>query len=368
MTSREPARSRNLGRLSRLPGWRPAAVIGLAIFLIATGTLAGNAYWSAVVSRSATVTAATPSTTTSGVDGLTVTYKQGLTVGGSVVISAPLLADTAPITITNTGSTPLNYSVSVSGGDAAVSLLLWKRGATCDAGTVPAAGATTGTLSAPPVMPADATSAVAGASLLLCARTILTASFADAAGVTITPTMTFTGRVGDNWSVASATAFTQTATYNWFRIKHSASGKCVDANGQSTAVGTTMILYTCKTPNKTDNQSFRFEPVGNQFRIYIGSGTGAGPVVAPADNNPNPQVQLAAKTTTAGALLNRQLWNVVFRGAVGDFQLVNQETGHCLTMKSPIDGTAFTTTACTTSTDTGNKDYRAQHYNSVEIP
>lgn len=366
MTSRKPARSRNLARLSRLPGWRPAAVIGLVIFLIATGTLAGNAYWSAVVSRSATVTAATPATTTSGIDGLTATYKQGLTLGGSVVISAPLLADTAPITITNTGSTPLNYSVSVSGGDAAVTLLLWKRGATCDAGTVPAAGATTGTLLAPPVMPADAASAAAGVSLLLCARTILTSTFADAAAVTITPTMTFTGRVGDNWSVGSGTAFTQTATHSWFRIKHSFSGKCVDANGQSTALGTTMVLFPCKLPDKTDNQSFRFEPVGSQFRIYIGNGTGIGPVVAPTVDTQNAQVQLVAKTTTTGALLNRQLWNVVANGAAGDYRLVNQQTGQCLTMNNSNDLTVFVMTTC--SSNSGTNEYRAEHYSFVEIP
>ena len=366
MTSREPAQSRNVDRPSRLPGWRPAAVIGLTVFLIATGTLAGNAYWSAVVSRSATVTAAAPATTTSGVDGLAVTYKQGFAPSGSVVIAVPLLADTAPITITNTGSTPLNYSVSVSGGNAAVTLQLWTRGATCDAGSVPAAGATTGTLSVPPPMPADATSAAAGASLLLCARTTLAGNFADAAGVTNTPTMTFTGRVGDNWSAASGTAFIQTATYNWFRVKHSFSGKCLDANGAPSAVGTTMILFPCKVPDKTDNQSFRFEPVGSQFRIYIGNGTGLGPVVAPAVDTLNAQVQLVAKTTTAGALLNRQLWNVVADGVAGDYRLVNQHNSLCLSMNNSNDLTVFVMTTC--STNRGTNEYRAEHFSFVEIP
>lgn len=366
MTSREPAESRNVDRLSRLPGWRPAAVIGLAIFLIATGTLAGNAYWSAVVSRSATVTAAAPATTTSGVDGLAATYKQGFAPSGSVVIAAPLLADTAPIMITNTGSTPLNYSVSVSGGNATVTLQLWKRGATCDAGSAPAPGATTGTLSAPPPMPADATSAAAGVSLLLCARTTLTSAFADAAGVTITPTMTFIGRVGDNWSAASGTAFTQTATYNWFRVKHSFSGKCFDANGAPIALGATMVLFPCKAPDKTDNQSFRFEPVGNQFRIYIGNGTGTGPVVAPTVDTENAQVQLVAKTTIAGALLNRQLWNVVANGATGDYRLVNQQSSRCLTMNNSNDLTVFVMTTC--ASNSGTSQYRAEHYSFVEIP
>ena len=366
MTSREPVRSHNLDRLSGLPGWRPAAVIGLVVFLIATGTLAGSAYWSAVVSRSATVTAAAPATTTSGVDGLAVTYKQGFAPSGSVVIAAPSLTVTAPITITNTGSTPLNYSVSVSGGNATVTLLLWTRGATCDASTAPAPGATTGTLSAPPLMPADATSAAAGASLLLCARTTLASNFADAAGVSNTPTMTFTGRVGDNWSAASATVFIQTATYNWFRVKHSSSGKCVDANGVAAAVGTPMVLNPCKAPDKTDNQSFRFEPVGSQFRIYIGNGTGLGPIVAPTLDTPNAQVQLVAKTTTAGALLNRQLWNVVADGAAGDYRLVNQQSGLCLTMNNPNDLTVFMMTTC--STNRGMNEYRAEHFSFVEMP
>jgi hypothetical protein len=368
MMSREQSQSRNVGRSGRLPGWRPAAVIGLAVFLIATGTLAGNAYWTAVASRPATATAAAPATTSAGADGLGITYRQGFAPSGSVVIAAPLVSDTAPIAINNTGSTPLNYSVSVSGGTAAVSLQLWKQGATCDGTTTPAAGATTGTLLAPPAMPADAISAAAGTSILLCARTTLTGNFADSAGVTITPTMTFTGRVGDNWSAATGTAFTQSATYNWFRVRHSFSAKCLDANTASTAVGTTMILYPCKAPDKTDNQSFRFEPVGNQFRIYIGNGTGNGPVVAPNLDANNSEVLLVAKTTVAGDPLDRQLWSVFAHGAAGDYQLVNLKSGRCLAMTNSNDLTVFIITTCTTNTNPGNGAYRAQHFSFVEIP
>ena len=127
-----------------------------------------------------------------------------------------------------------------------------------------------------------------------------------------------------------------------------------------------MILFPCKAPDKTDNQSFRFEPVGSQFRIYIGNGTGTGPVVAPTVDTLNAQVQLVAKTTTAGALLNRQLWNVVADGVAGDYRVVNQQNGLCLTMNNSNDLTAFVMTIC--STNRGTNEYRAEHFSFVEIP
>ena len=352
--------------LSRVPGLRPAIAIALALFLVATGTLAGNAYWSAVTSQAASVTAANIATTSTGTDALSITYKPEFAPSGSAVIAAAVLVDTAPITVNNTGGTPLNYTVTTTGGTSAVSLQLWKRGATCDANTAAAAGATSGTLAAPPSMPSDAASAAAGASILLCARTTLTGNFADVVGVTITPTITFTGRVGDNWNASSGTAFTQSAAYNWFRVKHNYSTKCLDANGASNAVGTQMILYPCKASNRSDNQSFRFEAVGDQYRIYIGNGTGDGPVIAPTSDKKDSEVKLVAKTTTAGANLNRQLWSVVAHGAAGDYQLVNLQNNSCLTMTGTADLTVFTITKCTTNTNVGDTDYRSEHFSFVQ--
>ena len=353
--------------LSTIPGLRPAIAIALALFLVATGTLAGNAYWSAATSTTASVTAASIATSATGADALSITYKQGFAPSGSAAIAAAVLVDTAPITISNTGETPLSYTVTVTGGTAAISLQLWKRGGSCNARTAAAAGATSGTLAAPPSMPANAASAVAGASIVLCARTTLTGNFADVAGVTVSPTITFTGRVGDNWNASSGTAFSQSASYNWFRVKHTYSSKCLDANGASNAVGTQMILYPCKASNRSDNQSFRFEPLGDQYRIYIGNGTGDGPVVAPASDADNSQVQLVAKTTAAGVNLSRQLWSVVAHGAAGGYQLVNLQDNSCLTMTGTADFTVFTITTCTTIMDTSNTDYRSQHFNFSEI-
>lgn len=359
-------RTRAEGLLSTVPGLRPAIALALGLFLVASGTLAGNAYWSAVGAKAASARAAMVSVTTAGGEALTVAYKQGFAAISPM--APPVLADTAPIDVTNTGGTPLNYTVEVSGGVAAVGLQLWKRGATCDAATTPAAGATSGTLAAPPALPSDAASAAAGASIALCARTTLTSIFSDAAGLSLVPTLTFTGRVGDNWNASAGTSFTQTASYNWFQVKHNSSAKCLDGEGAANTVGTRMVLFSCAAANATGNQSFRFEPVGSRYRIYIGNGTAAGPVIAPIADASNSQVQLVTKTIAAGAALDRQLWSIVQHGVAGDYQLINVRSGLCLTMLSSADLAPFTVDTCDNSTSTKKAAYQAEHFNFVEIP
>lgn len=361
MTQPEAASHVRRFRLS-IPGLRPAVAIGLAVFLVATGTLAGNAYWSATTSKAATATAAAVGSASTGADALTVAYVHAFAPGGIVSVGAT----TKSVTIKNTGATPLNYSVSVTGGSAAVTLQLWKQGATCASSTAVPTNATAGTLAAPPSMPTDATSAAAGASIYLCVRTTLTGELT----VAIAPSISFTGRVGDNWSATSSATFTQSMLYHWFAVKHTAAsqyGTCLDSPGSSTAVGTSMIIYACHDPiKKNDNQSFRFEPVGSLFRLYIGVGTGDGPVVASASTTNGALVQLAAKTTTTGTPLNLQLWSIVAHGTAGDYQLKNSASGRCLTVSSDTWSTAFTTSTC--STATSGTAYRTQHFNFVEIP
>jgi hypothetical protein len=348
----------------------------VAVFLVLVGATAGYAAWTAAVAKSASVTAGTAATTSTGLASLSATYKPGLPG-----VTAAVLSDTAPVSVTNTGSAPLAYGLTSTGGDATlnpqITLQVWSStAAACtNAATVPGT-ATSGTLAAPPALPADANAAAAGAVLSLCFRTSITGAYTAAGGLTTTPTIAVVGTVGSNWTASSAVAFTQVAAFNWYQLVHKFSAKCMDANGGNATNNTTLILYPCKAGVATNsNQSFRFAQVGTTafYRIYIGAGAATGPVVTATTNIVGTTtVQLstlvAGDTTTASQL---QQWSVVQHGTAGDFRIVQRSTGGCLTMANSNDLTQFTVTACdataTAATATTSTAYRAQHFTFTEI-
>jgi len=342
---------------------RAALVAVLVAAMVATGSVAGYAVWTAVTAKSASVTAASVAITQTGATDLAVTYKPGF------VTVTPVLTDTASVTITNTGTAPLALALSTSGGDAtlngAVTMQVWKFGTTCDSSTVAPGTATSGTLAAPPGLPSDANSATAGAAVVLCIRTSMTvAAFDTAAPRTTTPSLTVTGTVGANWAATASASFTQVSAFNWFQVNHTFSGKCMDANGGNVTVGTSMILFPCKTPlDATNNQAFRFQAVGAYYRIYIGAGTAAGPVVGEACAIALCGVQLQALGSG-----NAQQWSIVQHGAANNYRIVNRESTMCLTMMNTTDTTAFVVSGCGASTSTTDATYRMQHFTFTVIP
>lgn len=344
---------------------RVVAVTVLTAVLVAGGASAAVATWTAVATKNASVGNASVSTTSSGLANLAVNYKAGLTG-----VYPAQLTTTAPVTVTNTGTAPLGYAFTTTGGTAAlnsvISLQVWKSGATCDASTTPVNSAT-GTLATPPAIPTDTNLASAGASLTLCLRTSITAAqHAATIGLNTVPTVTVTGRVGDNWTATAAGSFTQAASYNWLHLVHKFSGRCMDANGGTASSGTTLILYGCKALVVNDNQAFRFQDVGGYFRIYIGAGTAANPIVrAPLATGGQVTLQNIDTTTV---MANYEQWTIVAHGATGDFQIKNRAAGACLAMNASAELTVFVTAVCSTSVDTASTAYRAQHFNFVEIP
>jgi len=363
------------GRGVPVPGLRAAVALALTVVLVGVGASVSFAVWTAAVSKGASVSAASATVTSSGLDTLAATFKPGLPG-----VSDAALSDTARATVTNSGGTPLAYGLAVTGGNATinplVALQVWKTGATCDATTTAAAGATSGTLAAPPLLPADANSAVAGAAVSLCLRTsISAANHATAGGLSTTPTISITGTVGSNWTSTSAMTFTQTAAFNWYELVHSFSGKCMDSNGGSVAAATTLILYPCKPLSATSNQSFRFAQVGatTMYRIYIGAGTTAGPVVAATAALGGSGVALAAVATGDTTASNNQQWTVQQHGAAGDYRIILKGSALapnslCLTMPSSNDVQQFTVTTCNSTTTTTTTTYRAQHFAFTEVP
>lgn len=350
--------------IKRMPvaGFRASVALGLAIFLVAVGSTAGIAAWTASASKSASVTSARVAVSSTGLANLAVVYKPGLPGPASAS-----LADVATVSVSNTGTAPLSYSLATSGGDSAfnqsVTLQVW-RGTGCTTSTAVPTGTATGTLAAPPALPADANSAAAGASLSLCMRTSVTGPVGYAGGGQSSPTVSVVGAVGDNWTAAASAAFTQSAGFNWFELRHKSSGKCLDVNGGGTpAAGAGIIIYTCKSPQTAlGNQSFRFAQDANgAYRVYPGSGSPANTLVW-AQTGAGTAVRLAAVSTA-----DAQQWTVVAFGATGEYRVMSRTGSLCLTQSSNAEAGAVTAAACAANSTATNAAYLAQRFTFTEI-
>jgi len=224
---------------------RVAIAVGSVVFLLLAGTGLASAVWLVTAPTSGTVSAATVSFTAVGSGSLAGEYKfAGAAPGGAKVRS---------VVLTNTGQSPLIYSLAVANTGSAtlpanVSLTLWPMSGSCT--TTPGSGSTAGTLAAPPAMPTAVASAAVGASAVtLCMMTRLTTTVALAQGQSVTATPTFTGTVGTStWKTSvSDVAFTQTV----YRVANVTGSTCTTTppalvNGYATLNWTTVAGVTYK--------------------------------------------------------------------------------------------------------------------------
>lgn len=348
-------------------GIRAAVVLAITIILVGASTTTGYALWNAATSKTASVSAGTIDLTTAGQTALTVNYKAA---SGPI---AAVTTDTAPITISDTGTTPLTYTLAVTGMNSTfggqVALRLWRAttAAPCTAAATVPAAATTGTLAAPPAMPAAAATAAAGESFDLCVRTTYTGTPANSIGATGTATVAVTGRVGTNWSTTDSGTFTQGVTYSWFQIRQESTGKCLDAEDNLSANGTDVIIFPCKELTADNNQAWRLVAVGNsttQFKVLMP--LGVFPAWQTSSNNNGAIVELYAQTTT-GTAAARQTFTFTAHGTPGDYQ-IRASSGLCISLPSTVDVTTLEVDTCTNSTNTTNAAYIRQHFNLVTIP
>lgn len=173
--------------------------LGLTIFLALSAT-GVHAAWTASTSTSATATNGTIGLTTTGVVSLSASYT---TENESTVAKI--------ITVSNNGTTPLTVtSFQVTGADAlssAIRLALWERPTTgCE--TTPPTTAYLSLLSDGVKTLNQAHTMAAGSSVQLCTLTTFTGTLATFAGYSTSPTLTFIGKVGTNWTTADSTATT----------------------------------------------------------------------------------------------------------------------------------------------------------------
>lgn len=173
--------------------------VGLTIFLALSAT-GVHAAWTASTSKSATASNGTIGLTTTGVVSLSASYT---TENESTIAKI--------ITVSNNGTTPLTVtSFQVTGADAlsgAIRLALWQRPTTgCEA--TPPTSAYQTLLSDGVKSLTQTHTMVAGSSVQLCTLTTFTGKLTSFAGYSTSPTLTFIGTVGTNWTTADSSSAT----------------------------------------------------------------------------------------------------------------------------------------------------------------
>lgn len=227
MTSTKPSRRSSRSRLA-LAG-------GLAVFITLAGTGIANAGWTApVVNAPASATAGAVGISQSGFASVAVQYASGV------------LAKTAPITVTNTGTIPAPYTLAL-GADVANALATsvmvntWPvaSAADCLPGSVVPGAASTSRWTTVPTLGG---SLGAGAAAVWCVRTSVTAAEANPnPGESMTATLALTSNVGSWTSNVNATA-----------VQSVADTIAPTAPGKPTASGTTDTRTTLNWTASTD--------------------------------------------------------------------------------------------------------------------
>lgn len=178
---------------------RGIAVAVVAILLVGGGAIAAQAYWRSTATLSTTVA--------SGAVGIALADPTGL----DGAYSTGTLTRVAPLTVTNTGTVPMNYTITVAGAGSgalasAVQVTRWSVASTSACTTTPGPGAVTGTWAATPAM--SGTLAV-GAVSIWCVRTSVTAAqLPGLTGASLQVTFTATGTTGQ-WSASASHTITQ---------------------------------------------------------------------------------------------------------------------------------------------------------------
>ncbi|MBC7724375.1 MAG: hypothetical protein H7146_06440 [Burkholderiaceae bacterium] len=214
------------GRVTRTPFLRThrlAIAAGIAVFVTLVGPAVASAVWTAPAAPATTsITTADVKVSLNGTSAQSTQYRFA-----GAASNSPILI--TPFEVRNDGGAPLALSLATnvvtgSAPGASISLVLWRSaGATC--GNSPTTGIfTTGTLADPPVLPSDATTVPAGEAFTICAATRLTTTVVASQGLSVSPTLTITGSVG-NWTASLPSAsFTQSV----YQVPATAGASCDD--------------------------------------------------------------------------------------------------------------------------------------------
>jgi hypothetical protein len=329
---------------------RLGLIAGAVVVMLGIGVGAASALWSSAVTATSTATAAQLAVTTANFTSNAYTFgNEALTTTGSVTV-------TNTTSTTSTKLPSLTLTLSRASGDAALAtaagVTIWYQATgTCTTSTAVGSGAVTGTWNTPVVLTSTLAKTVAAT---YCVRTTIADRQAagSATGATsFVPQIAANLAVGNFTATATATAAAGQATHyiyslatiasnTWWMVK--SSGQCMDVSGGGTSAnGTAVISYACKTTDTT-NQEWQFVQDGTTGYYDITPRSGITTSVRADVNGATTNgsaVTVRADSATAGQLWQPQLV------AAGTYQFVNKLTGFCLTSTTTSTG-AVTQAIC----------------------
>jgi hypothetical protein len=330
---------------------RRGIAAAVVVALMAGGTGAAYAAWTASVTATSTASAAILTVTTSNLDSLAATLgNESIASAGSVSLTSTGSVSVENTTTTTSSTVPaLTLTLSSAGGTlaSAVNATVWyQANGVCTPATAVGAGSVTGTWTGPVVL---SSTLAKGVSATYCVRSTIAnrQNAAVAAGTqSFTPRVSATLTVGNFTGTVSAQSATAQATRSlfpvatptvnsWYMVKRSGTSLCMDVSGAGTTSGTAVITYTCKTTDFT-NQEWQFTQDGSTGYFDI-KGRGAQSLRVDAQSG-----SLAVVTDSAAVT---QLWQPQLVAA-GVYQFVNKSTGLCLVSSATSGTTPMTVATC----------------------
>lgn len=179
---------------------RVIVAFGIVLFLVLAGTGTANALWSALTSTGGTVSAGRVGITQSGFESLAVEYNSSTTL------------KVAPVTVTNTGSLAVRYSLLMRGpSDNTIA-----TSASVQTRTVASAAACTSTTISTTykwtTIPAVTGALEPGASAVICVQSSMTAAQVSAtSGRSMQATLALTASATGSWSASDDGTATQSS-------------------------------------------------------------------------------------------------------------------------------------------------------------
>ena len=324
---------------------RLALLAGLTTLFLAAGSGAAYAWWVTSATVGSTATAASVGVThaLSG-STLDVIYDNSTNVTTAVGV----------VTITNTGSRDGTYSLAISATSASATL---RSAVTVEVGTTAScttaailSGAVTGTFAAT----VTKTGAVAaGASVVLCVRTSMTAANITTNGTaslaatiassivigtwsaTASPAVTFTQSV-------AATTLVETGPWYWIKKFQVSPERCAEADNAGTTAGTAVSTGSCGTAAQAAsnlNEFWRFVPTSSGHYRIVNRNAPTLWWSVPSATTGQP-LQITAGTTTS------QEWLPVLNSNGSYAFKLRANTALCAQSSGNGNGVAMTATTC----------------------
>ena len=310
----------------------------LTTFILLASSTASFAYWQSSQSVSSTVGAANLTISTANLTGATFT--------NDTLVSTGSITATNTTTTTSTQSGVVTLTIRGSGAssfDSFVSRQLWPTTdiTGCAAAAVPA-GTTSSAWSASVQVTATLAPQNSASwcvrSVIASRDNVLSSAGSDSFTTSVSGTIALQNFSGTDTATATQrtsqmyTAYTAQDTSHWQWIRPNFSNAsynyCLDVSGASTASGTIVISYGCKTSGAS-NQNWMFTRVGstNYFTIQPRHATNLR-----IDNGGSTTVGSGVSVVNS-ASTTAQRWSLQ-KVSAGVYQLVNALSGMCLTSPS----------------------------------